>query len=334
MTSCRHVVEGRVRSLPWFFAGLCLVSASLILDTAAASAGSFTVRLKPDASVKSSNFVLADIADLMGDNEATLARIAGIKLGPITDVRVVSRSEVLGMIRDRVGNAEEVLLTGADFTRVSVATRTADAAMVASALKSFLISSTPWREDEIEIRSIESLKPLRIPDGDLQLRVTSRGAPSNFKSALLPLELVVDGKVWRTLWIKADIRVRAKVVQVAKPVAFRGILKTEDVREQVCDIEDPRTEYFRTPSEAVGKTAKRVLGTGELLSRASMEEASLVRSGETVRLLGISGSVSMTAKVRALQNGKLGEAIKVRNIDTDRLIVAVVTGRGEVCVRN
>jgi flagellar basal body P-ring formation protein FlgA len=128
--------------------------------------------------------------------------------------------------------------------------------------------------------------------------------------------------------------VRAKVVRVAKSVAFRAILKAEDVREQVCDIEDPRTEYIRTSADAIGKTARRALVAGDLLSLASVEESNLVRSGETVRLLGGSGGVIMTAKVRALQNGKLGETIKVRNIDSDRVISAVITGRGEVCVRN
>jgi flagella basal body P-ring formation protein FlgA len=122
------------------------------------------------------------------------------------------------------------------------------------------------------------------------------------------------------------------VVQVAKPVAFRGILKAEDLREQVCDIEDPRAEYFRTMAEAIGKTAKRALGPGELLSQTFVDEVSLVRNGETVKLLVESGSLRMTAQVRALQNGKLGDAIKVRNTDTDRVITAVVTGRGEVRV--
>ncbi len=304
------------------------------MSAAEVASASCTVRLHPQASVKSATLILADIADVSGDDDALVAQLAQTPLGSITDVLLLSRAEVAALIRNANANPVEMVLTGADFTRVKLATRTPAAAEIAAVLKAHLASVTQWREDEIEIRSIENLKAIELPESDGQLRVVSRGAPATFRSALLSVETSLAGKPLRTFWVKADVHVRAQVVQVATPVTFHSAIKADDLREKVCDIEDPRTDYFRTSAEAIGKVSRRALVPGELLSRNSVEDAGLVRSGQTVRLTVESGSVRMTVLARALQSGKLGDPIKVRNMDSDRVITAIVTGRGEVRVAN
>ena len=315
-------------------AALFALLACVRIVSANAPAASCTVRLRPQATVKSTALVLADIADLSGAEETLVTQLARMPLGSIKDVRVLSRLEVLSLIRSEIPNPDDVLMTGADFTRVSIATRTAEAGEIAAVVKAHLASVTPWREDEIEVRAIDNLKMIALPQVDIQLRVASRRTPANFRSTLLSVEAVFDGQPIRTFWVKADVRVRAQVVQVAKPVPYRSVLKADDLREVMCEIADPRADYIRTFAEAVGKTAKRALGPGELLSRNWVDEVRLVRSGETVRLLVQINGISVTTLARALQSGKLGDRVKVRNIDSDRAITAVVTGQGEVRVAN
>jgi flagella basal body P-ring formation protein FlgA len=76
--------------------------------------------------------------------------------------------------------------------------------------------------------------------------------------------------------------------------------------------------------------AKRSLAPGDLLNRNWVTGVCLVRNGEMVRLLVQNGSISISVLARALQDGKLGDRIKVRNIESDRALTAVVIGRGEV----
>ena len=110
----------------------------------------------------------------------------------------------------------------------------------------------------------------------------------------MSVEAILDGKVLRAYWVKADVRVRARVVQVAKPVPYGAVLRAEDLREAVCEIEDPRADYVRTSGEAVGMTAKRALAPGDLLNRNWLNESRLVRNGETVRCLEQSGGIRIT----------------------------------------
>jgi flagella basal body P-ring formation protein FlgA len=320
---------------------LLVVAASMFvlwacLGTASADTthSSYIVKLRPQATVRGALPVLGDIADLSGEDEKLLALLARTPLGTVADARLLSRSEVVSLIKNVAANPNEVIVTGAEFTKVSVETGTARVAEIAAVLKSHLASVTQWREEEIEIRSIDNLTPIPFSEGEVLFRIASRGSPASFRSTLFSVEAIQDGKPLRTFWIKADVHVTAQVVQVAKPVAFRSVLKADDLREQVREIDDPRATYFRSTAEAMGMVARRVLGPGELLNQNSVEQPGLVRSGEIVRLLLESGDLRMTVRARALQNGRLGDPIKVRNIDSDRVITAVVTGRGEVRVAN
>jgi flagella basal body P-ring formation protein FlgA len=330
--SCQRVVEGRVRS--WLLVAAVLFAGLHGCGIAAAgqTSAACTVWLREQVSAKSASLVLADIADLSGADEGLTAQLARMPMGSVVDVRLLSRSEVLSRIQSVVPKPGAVLVTGAEATRVTVATRTPEAAELAAILKTHLASVSPWREEEIEIRAIDNLQGILLPQGDVQLRVAGRGMPANLQSALMSVEATLEGKVLRAYWVKADVRVRARVVQVAKPVPYGVALRAEDLREAVCEIEDARADYVRNSGEAVGMTVKRALGPGDLLNRNWLNENRLVRNGETVRCLGQNGGIRVTTLARALQNGKLGDRIRVRNIDSDRTITAVVTGQGEVRV--
>jgi flagellar basal body P-ring formation protein FlgA len=327
-----RVVEGRVRS--WLLVFIVLVAA---LDghghAAAAQASAVcTVSLREQATAKSAALVLADIADISGPDRELTEQLARLSLGPVADVRLLRRSDVFARIRTVVTRPGAVLMAGAEATRVNVVTRTLEAAEIAALVKAHLAAVTPWKEEEIEIRTIENLQEISLPQGDVRLRVVGRGMLANLKHAQFFVEATLDGKVLQANWVRVDVRVRARVMQMAKAVPYGAVLRAEDLGEAVCDIEDGRTDYVRDAGEAVGLSAKRALLPGDLLNRAWLKEDPLVRSGSTVRCLEQSGGLRVETLARALQSGKLGDRIRVRNIDSDRTITAVVTGQGEVRV--
>ena len=315
---------------------ICLVLWVLLGGGAPAPAGvpsaDCSVQLRAEVSVAHVELVLGDIADLSGKNPDQLRRLAGVVLGPVADVRILSRSDVEARIRSACPELGEVRVTGPGYTRVALTLRIPDAGELAAVLKAHLASASAWRPEEIEVRSIDNLAGIRLPPGEVRLRVSSRGLPSSFRSALLAMEAQAEGLPPRTFWVKADVRVRARVVQLARAVPYGSALRDEDLREVECEIPDPRCDYVRTAAEAAGMTARRALVPGDLLNRSFLHESRLVHSGETVRLWQQAGGVKVAALGRALQNGNLGDRIKVRNADTDRTITAVVTGRGEVRV--
>jgi len=327
-----QVVEGRVRS--WLLAAALAFAAfhGCRVPAVGQTAAACTVRLREQAEAKSAAVALGDIADVSGTDKELTAQLATVPMGLIPDVRLLRRSEILSRIQSAVPEAGGVLVIGAEATRVTVATRIPEAAEIAAILKAHMAAVSPWREEEIEIRAIENLQGIVLPQGDVRLRVIGRGMLANLKSARIFVEASLEGKVLRAYWIKADVQVRALVVQVTKPVPFGVVLRAADLREAVCDIRDGRAEYVRNSGDAVGMAAKRALEPGDLLNRNWLNENRLVRIGETVQCLEQSSGIRIATLARALQSGRLGDRIRVRNIDSDRTITALVTGPGEVRV--
>jgi flagella basal body P-ring formation protein FlgA len=87
------------------------------------------------------------------------------------------------------------------------------------------------------------------------------------------------------------------------------------------------------PARAIGQRAKRFIPTGSVIDPETLESVPLVTRGQLVTLTSVSGSVRVVTTAKAMQNGLLGDVIRVRALNRDRVeLEAVVLGPGEVRV--
>ncbi len=200
------------------------------------------------------------------------------------------------------------------------------------AVKAHIMETSCWKDAEIEVRSTANLSGAELPPGDLSFRVVAKNPPANYGSLLLPVEASMEGRTIRTFWITADVMIRARVAQAANRLPFGRTIAAGDVREAVVEIKDPRAQYLRSSAEAAGMIMRRTLSSGDPLTRECITRPFLVRTGQTVRLKLKYGSVSLAALARAEQSGRLGQVIRIRNMDFSRPVRAEVTGPGEVTI--
>jgi flagella basal body P-ring formation protein FlgA len=201
---------------------------------------------------------------------------------------------------------------------------------IASLIRAHLQNTTFWKESEIVIRSVGNMNGMENPPADSELRIASAKPLIGQKHISIPIEIVQAGQVLRSCWISASITIRAEVLTAARQIPSGKILSADDVERKSIEIPDLRTAYFRTPEDALGKIARRRFSEGEALTGEHFAEPFLVRSGETVRLRLEREGIVLTALARAEQDGKLGQMIRVRNVDFSTPLKAQVTGRAEV----
>jgi flagella basal body P-ring formation protein FlgA len=80
----------------------------------------------------------------------------------------------------------------------------------------------------------------------------------------------------------------------------------------------------------VGKVARRTLLPGKLIPANAIAEPDLVKRGTIVRAFLEQDGLSMTTLVLPLQSGALGAIIQCRNVDSGRVIMAMVQADGSV----
>jgi len=200
-------------------------------------------------------------------------------------------------------------------------------------LKAHLMATTSWKESEIHVRSIGKLRGVELPEKNAVLKISSDAVIIGKKTVLIPVDLVSSGKCLQSFWITAEVCVRAEVLTAAKKINSGRRLAPDDVERRVVELSDLRTCYTRNPEDVLGKISRRSFQTGDPLAREAFSEPPMVRSGETVRLRLERGGIVLTSLAKAQQDGKLGQVIKVRNVEFSALLKAEVTGRAEVKIQ-
>lgn len=80
----------------------------------------------------------------------------------------------------------------------------------------------------------------------------------------------------------------------------------------------------------IGKMAKRTLLPGEPIPFNAVDDPRLVTRGVPIQLIFQEAGLTITAMGTPLQSGSIGEQIRVRNLDTGRIVLGTVQADGRI----
>jgi len=86
------------------------------------------------------------------------------------------------------------------------------------------------------------------------------------------------------------------------------------------------------PDELEGKVARRTLLPGRYIAAAALRDAYLVEQGASVQVLFVAGGLTISATAVTLQPGSAGDLVKVRNLDSGKVLSGTVMADGTVRV--
>ncbi|WP_267875943.1 flagellar basal body P-ring formation chaperone FlgA [Microvirga alba] len=91
-----------------------------------------------------------------------------------------------------------------------------------------------------------------------------------------------------------------------------------------------RSAVADSSAALIGKTARRTLLPGEAIPFNAVDDARLVTRGVPTQVVFQEAGLTITTMGSPLQSGGLGEQIRVRNMDTGRIILGTVRADGKV----
>lgn len=141
-----------------------------------------------------------------------------------------------------------------------------------------------------------------------------------------------DGRATRFGEAQCVVDVSLPGVRMKRAVARGGILDGTAAETVVVDTRGWSLRAL--PTDVAGARAVVDLAAGQVVRRGMVVPAPLVRTGEPVTLAVVAGSLRVEARGVALQDGRLGDLVRVVNPDTGRRVPARVVGRGSVEVRH
>ena len=130
----------------------------------------------------------------------------------------------------------------------------------------------------------------------------------------------------------APVTETRRMVVVATQNLVRGMtVAPSDVREQMQVLPPGGGAYLEQVAQALHSEPVRDIAAGTPLRATDLRPLVLVKRGQLIQLnVGRSTGFMVTARVEAMQDGRMGEHIKLKNPESGRMLSGVVRGPGVV----
>ena len=290
------------------------------------------VYLPREVAIKDDTARLGQVSILRG-RQSLVAKASEIALGRISvpgQKIIIDRAMVLSRLACNGIAASKVKLSGAEKITVEQQQRIIKGSEFIELASSFLEENPP-------AGSVCQLNPIRIPkdlvvpgagkDIKLSPRLVRSGARNRAKVQIIVLSDGKEaGKREVTFRLKYNCRRAVTVVEIDAG----GVISPENVK-----IEDTISNYPEPGNWTApyGLIAKRRLAANTVVGPHTVglrEPEVIIKRNQTVLIRIERPGILVTAIGKSMQEGGAGEYIKVRNIDSQRIILAKVNEDGTV----
>lgn len=288
----------------------------------------------PETEVAGEEYCLGDVAQLEGGDPAILAELAGISLGPAPragNFRWLYRS-YLELALQRAGwPAGTYLLEMPSRVKIYGASQKITGGMLAETVNALVAeyASPEWREWWVE--NLNLPPEMTLPPGEVRIELENKPVRLSPGSLVLRLKIMLDGKEYRTIPVSGRLRVKAEVL-VLKSDLEKGAVLTEDNYQR--EVREVTSNNALLESLAPGAfRTTRPLQAGKVLEDRDLEPVPTITKNSRVRIIARGTSLLVTVAGLALEDGKLGEEISVKNMESGAILRATVIGPDEVEVK-
>lgn len=283
-----------------------------------------SIRVAREAEVPGSVVRLGDVARLRGFTPEVAKRFAAIELGraPAPGLgQLLPKAFLEARIREGgVGPGVKLRLPAR--LEVRREARTLKGADLEKKVREAVRAAMPHDPADVARMRVPRLPDVLAPTG---AELTVAFAPDErFEGHATATLTITDGAdVVRTQKVNVRVDVYARAFGV-RSAARRGVqLSAADLVELRLPASKLPRDAVRHADEVEGANLRRAVKPGEPLRLAWVKVPPLVRRGDRVRMIARRGGVEITATGEALGQGGRGENVRVRNLDSKR----VVSGR-------
>lgn len=136
-----------------------------------------------------------------------------------------------------------------------------------------------------------------------------------------------------SIYVPVHVSASAEVVIVNRPVARGAILTAADLRSERRDLATLSYGYVLHTGQATGQRVTRSLSEGTVLTPNILAAPQWVKRGERVTVLARSGGMEIRMTGEALMDGTEGMVVRVRNLNSARVVEGTVIAQGVIQVR-
>ncbi|MHC4460054.1 MAG: flagellar basal body P-ring formation chaperone FlgA [Planctomycetota bacterium] len=290
------------------------------------------IYLPREVTIKDDAIKLGQVSIIRG-KESLVTKASEIALGRISvpgQKIVVARSMVLSRLACNGIPALKVTLTGAEKITIRQQHQIIKGNEFVELASSFLKKNPP-AASVCQMNPIRMPKDLVLPGMSKEVKLSTRLAKSSVRNqSKVQIAVLADGKEIDVREVTFRLRYNCRRVVALVDIPAGMVISAKNVKIEKSMSNYPEPSDWRPP---YGLVARRKLRANTVI-RSDMigpvKPAVIVGRNQTVVIRIERPGLLVTAIGKAMQDGRAGEYIKVRNVDSRRIILAKVREDGSV----
>lgn len=139
-----------------------------------------------------------------------------------------------------------------------------------------------------------------------------------------------EGEAPWSIYIPLQVALFYEYPVAARNMARGDVVSAADIQTTLVNSTGQRQGQIDSAPDIIGKSLRRPIRQGEVFRSAQLEMPTVVKRGDLVSILTQVGAISVSSAGTAMSNGKIGEKIRIKNTQSERVIMAEVIEAGSV----
>lgn len=290
------------------------------------------IYLPREITVNDEAIILGEVSIIRG-KESLVSRASGISLGRISmpgQSIVVDRPTVLSRLACNGISASEVTLAGAKKVIVRQKQQIIQTSKLVELAREFLVEHLP-EGTECQVEPIRAPTDLVVPGDVKDVKLSPRlSGETSGGQGKVEIVVVGDGKKIGVCEVSFGLKYNSRISVALVDIPAGGTIGPENIRIEKVLSDSPEACDWREPYGLVAR--RRIAADTVIRSKmVGLRKADvIVKRNRAVVIQYESPVLLVTAVGKAMQDGRAGEYIKVRNVDSQRIILAKVNEDGTV----
>lgn len=254
-----------------------------------------------------------DIVESRNLNEAALSDLKDIELGN-AQTKTITKLEIIKKFRGLEANfrlpAEvKILRSKSNVSRLEIERK----------IMNHLLAKCGTCEYRIQINSVPQNL---LTDWELDMNV-------DFNKSTVMIPAFSTSTPDKKGWVVVDLKKYANVPVLTRPLKTGDVI-TEDAVTTEMRLMQSYQDTMMDIKSVVGMQAARFLTAGQMLASRDLKREQILRKGQMVKAIFGADALEISISAQAEEGGAVGDVIKVKNLDSQKMFAAKIIDRGVV----
>jgi len=294
------------------------------------------ILVKETVTLKGDGVLLGKIADFQPENHPLVSKLASLRLcasPPPGERLLLDHQYLIYKLQSILRKERGVKVKIPETLVVHRAAQVVDQETLRSIFTRYITKSAPWSRENITFDSFSGPRAIYLPQGKLTWRVKKRGRGDWSGTVSLVVTFLVDGKIVKKVPISGKIKIRQRVVRASRDLPKGHILQRDDLIVTSEMTYYPLGESVDEPKSILGMKLVRPVKEAQAITKSMVRKPPAVKKGERVTILAENSRFRIMTLGMVLEEGAIGDQVKVINLSSGKQIFATVKGHGRVCVK-